>query len=84
MRKLLNTLYITTTRILLKQGRIECSSICKARRNIQNSHYNLESIITFGYMGASPGLMKLCSDNNVFIVIYVSFWPIYRTNTREH
>ena len=26
---------------------------------------NLESIVTFGYMGASPGLMKLCMDNNV-------------------
>lgn len=26
---------------------------------------NIESILTFGYMGASPGLMKLCVDNNV-------------------
>ena len=26
---------------------------------------NIESIVTFGYMGASPGLMKLCSDNGV-------------------
>jgi CRISPR-associated protein Cas1 len=26
---------------------------------------NVESIVTFGYMGASPGLMKLCMDNNV-------------------
>ena len=27
--------------------------------------HNIEQIITFGYMGASPGLMKLCADNNV-------------------
>ena len=26
---------------------------------------NIEGIVTFGYMGASPGLMKLCSDNLV-------------------
>lgn len=26
---------------------------------------NVEGIVTFGYMGASPGLMKLCMDNNV-------------------
>jgi CRISPR-associated protein Cas1 len=26
---------------------------------------NVESIVTFGYMGATPGLMKLCMDNNV-------------------
>ena len=26
---------------------------------------NIEGIVTFGYMGASPGLMKLCTDNNV-------------------
>ena len=26
---------------------------------------NIEGIVTFGYMGASPGLIKLCMDNNV-------------------
>ena len=26
---------------------------------------NIEGIVTFGYMGASPGLMKLCSDNGI-------------------
>lgn len=26
---------------------------------------NIESIVTFGYNGASPGLMKLCSDNGI-------------------
>ena len=26
---------------------------------------NIEGIVTFGYMGASPGVMKLCSDNGI-------------------
>ena len=26
---------------------------------------NIESIVTFGYMGASPGVMKLCSDSGI-------------------
>jgi CRISPR-associated protein Cas1 len=29
---------------------------------------NIEGIVTFGYMGASPGLMKLCVDNGVSLV----------------
>jgi CRISPR-associated protein Cas1 len=29
---------------------------------------NIEGIVTFGYMGASPGLMKLCVDNGVSLI----------------
>ena len=29
---------------------------------------NLEGIVTFGYIGASPGVMRLCADNGVSLV----------------
>lgn len=65
MRKLLNTLYITTPEAYLsKDGLNVVVSVDKEER-FRIPIMNVESIVTFGYMGASPGLMKLCVDNNV-------------------
>ena len=65
MRKLLNTLYVTTPESYLsKDGMNVVVSVEKDER-FRIPIMNLESIVTFGYMGASPGLMKLCMDNNV-------------------
>lgn len=65
MRKLLNTLYITTPEAYLsKEGLNVVISINKIEQ-FRIPIINIESIVTFGYMGASPGLMKLCMDNNV-------------------
>ena len=65
MRKLLNTLYITTPEAYLsKDGMNVVVSINKEER-FRIPIINVEGIVTFGYMGASPGLMKLCVDNNV-------------------
>lgn len=65
MRKLLNTLYVTTPEAYLsKDGLNVVVSVDKEER-FRIPIMNVESIVTFGYMGASPGLMKLCIDNNV-------------------
>ncbi len=65
MRKLLNTLYITTPESYLsKDGQNVVVSV-RQREVFRIPIINIEGIVTFGYMGASPGLMKLCSDNNV-------------------
>lgn len=65
MRKLLNTLYVTTPEAYLsKDGLNVVVSVDKEER-FRIPIMNVESIVTFGYMGASPGLMKLCMDNNV-------------------
>ena len=65
MKKLLNTLYVTTPESYLsKDGEnvvIKVKDIEKFRIPI----HNLDSIVSFGYMGASPSLMKLCTDRNV-------------------
>lgn len=65
MRKLLNTLYITTPESYLsKDGENVVVSI-KQQEVFRISVLNIEAIVTFGYMGASPGLMKLCAGRGI-------------------
>lgn len=65
MKKLLNTLYVTSPEAYLsKDGQNVVVSI-KQEEVFRIPIINIEDIVTFGYMGASPGLMKLCSDNSV-------------------
>lgn len=65
MRKLLNTLYITTPESYLSKDGMNVVVSVNQQEVFRIPVINLESIVTFGYMGASPGLMKLCMDNNV-------------------
>lgn len=67
MRKLLNTLYITTPESYLYKDGLNVVVSVKQEERFRIPIVNIESIVTFGYMGASPGLMKLCMDNNVSI-----------------
>lgn len=65
MKKLLNMLYVTTPEAYLsKDGQNVVVSV-KKEEMFRIPIINLEGIVTFGYMGASPGLMKLCADNGV-------------------
>lgn len=65
MRKLLNTLYVTLADAYLsKDGQNVVVSV-KQQEVFRIPLINIEGIVTFGYMGASLGLMKLCSDNNI-------------------
>jgi len=65
MRKLLNTLYVTTPESYLYKDGMNVVISVKQQEVFRIPVINIESIVTFGYMGASPGLMKLCSDNGV-------------------
>lgn len=65
MRKLLNTLYITTPdSYLSKDGENVVVSV-KQEEVFRIPVLNIEAIVTFGYMGASPGVMRLCADRGV-------------------
>ncbi len=68
MRKLLNTLYITTPEAYLSKDGLNVVVSVNKDEMFRIPIMNVESIVTFGYMGASPGLMKLCMDNNVSLV----------------
>jgi CRISPR-associated protein Cas1 len=65
MRKLLNTLYITTPEAYLSKDGLNVVVSVNKEELFRIPIMNVESIVTFGYMGASPGLMKLCVENNV-------------------
>ena len=65
MRKLLNTLYITTPESYLSKDGMNVVVSVNQQEVFRIPVINIESVVTFGYMGASPGLMKLCTDNNV-------------------
>lgn len=65
MRKLLNTLYITTPEsYITKDGNNLVVSV-KQEEVFRIPSINVEGVITFGYMGASPGAMKLCADSGI-------------------
>lgn len=65
MRKLLNTLYITSKdRYLSLDG--ENVVILEGQQEIGRVPlHNLEGIVTFGYSGASPALMGACAQRNI-------------------
>ncbi len=65
MRKLLNTLYITTENTYLSlDGE---NVVVKRDEGILGRVplHNIESIVAFGYIGASPSLMGKCAENNI-------------------
>lgn len=65
MRVLLNTLYVTTPDAYLSKDGLNIVVSVKQCEIFRIPAHNIEQIVTFGYMGASPGLMKLCADNGI-------------------
>ena len=65
MRKVLNTLYVTTPEAYLSKDGLNIVVSVKQQEVFRIPAINIEGIVTFGYMGASPGLMKLCSDSGI-------------------
>ena len=67
MKKVLNTLYITSTEkflaldgenIVIKENGSECGRL---------PLHNLEGIVTMGYSGISPALLGKCAEMNIFV-----------------
>ena len=65
MKKLLNTLYVTSENsylsldgenVVVLDGKIEIGRI---------PMHNLEGIVSFGYRGTSPALMGACAERNI-------------------
>lgn len=65
MKKLLNTLFITTPDIYLS---LKGENVVISQEEEQLGRiplHNLEAICTFGYAGASPALMHACAEKNI-------------------
>ena len=65
MRKLLNTLYITTPKSYLSLNGENIVVLLEENEKFRMPFVNIEAIVCFGYMGASPALMGKCADNNI-------------------
>lgn len=68
MRKLLNTLFVTQPDVYLSLDGDNIVLLKKDERLGRIPLHNLESIVTFGYTGASPALMGYCAERNISIV----------------
>jgi len=67
MRKLLNTLYVTTPDCYLSLDGQNVVFLQDSKQLFRVPILNLQSIVCFNYLGISPKLMQYCTDNDVAI-----------------
>jgi len=65
MRKLLNTLYVTTPNAYIARDGENVVVRIGEEERFRIPVHNLEGIVCFGYTGASPALMALCAERGV-------------------
>jgi len=65
MKKLLNVLYVTTPDSYLSLDGENIVILAEGNEKFRVPIHNLESIVCFGYMGASPALMGFCANKGV-------------------
>ena len=65
MKKLLNTLYITSPDSYLSLDGETVAILREEADTVRVPMHNLEGIVTFGYTGASPALMGKCAETGV-------------------
>ena len=65
MKKLLNTLYITSADKYLSLDGENVVVLSDKQEVVRVPLHNLEAIVTFGFTGASPALMGACAKRNV-------------------
>ncbi|MEC1719996.1 type I-C CRISPR-associated endonuclease Cas1c [Schinkia azotoformans] len=68
MKKLLNTLFITQTDVYLSLEGDNVVALKDQEKLGRVPLHNLESIVSFGYTGASPALMGYCAERNISLV----------------
>lgn len=66
MKRLLNTLYVTSHNRYLSLDGENVVILEKEQEVTRIPLHNLEAIVTFGYTGASPALMGACAQWNPF------------------
>lgn len=65
MRKLLNTLYLLTPNAYLQKDGENVVVRIEQQEAFRIPIHNIEAIVSFSYLGASPGLMQLCVEHQV-------------------
>ena len=72
MKKLLNTLYVTTPNVYLSLDGENVVVLLEKQEKARVPLHNLEGIVTFGYTGASPALMGACAKKNIALTFLSS------------
>lgn len=67
MRRLLNTLFISTPECYLSLDGNNVVVLKDGNTLFRIPVCNLEGIVAFNYLGASPKLMQYCTENNIYI-----------------
>lgn len=70
MKRLLNTLYVTTDGAYLARQRETVLVRVEHETRLQIPIHVLDGIIAFGHVSASPGLMELCGDKGVALSFF--------------
>ena len=70
MRKLLNTLYVTSPDAYLSLDGENVVVLRDDETLLRVPLHNLEGIVTFGYTGASPALMGKCADQKISLSFF--------------
>ena len=70
MKKLLNTLYVTTPDTYLSLDGENVLVLRDSETLLRLPLHNLEGIITFGYTGASPALMGACAERKIALSFF--------------
>lgn len=65
MRKLLNTLFVTTPEAYLSREGENIVVKVENKERFRIPVHNIEGIISMGFMGASPSVMALCAERKV-------------------
>lgn len=65
MRKLMNTLYVTSENSYLALDGENVVILDKEQETGRLPLHNLEGIVSFGYRGTSPALMGACAEKNI-------------------
>lgn len=77
MRKLLNVLYVTTPDSYLSRDGENIVIKVNNAEIFRIPIHNLEGIVCFGYIGASPAIMALCADRNVGLSFLSEYGHFY-------
>jgi CRISPR-associated protein Cas1 len=70
MKKILNTLYVTTPESYLQRDGENIVVSVEQKPVFRAPVHLFEGIVYFGYLGASPGAIELCTQNNVTISLH--------------
>ncbi|EIJ78009.1 CRISPR-associated protein Cas1 [Bacillus methanolicus PB1] len=70
MKKLLNTLFITQPDVYLSLDGDNIVLLKEQEMLGRLPLHNLESVVSFGYTGASPSLMGYCAERNISLVFF--------------